>query len=72
MKKFLELKSLAESLDFRTPEQYFEDCILSFNNGKHDECKKLFDDLNEEGKLALLSHINGIEKPVYQYYADLL
>ena len=68
------LQKLAESLDFRTKEEYFDYCITSYINGNFSQCKRLFKDLTPKGRKALCIHISeqGSEKEIYNFYFNLL
>ncbi len=71
------LQKLAESLDFRTVDEYFNYCIDSYDNGNFNQCTKLFRGLTKAGRKELINFISGCydnctDRPVYKFYFNLL
>ena len=71
------LQKLAESLDFRTVDEYFQYCIDSHQNGNFEQCRRLFKDITKEGRKELIKHIvgcwdNATDRPEYKFYFNLL
>jgi hypothetical protein len=70
------LIKLAKGLDFNTPFEYLDYCVISYINGNMSQCRSLFATLNtKELKKQLLGYIMTnypTYKDVYTFYFNLL